>query len=71
MCEAIEYDRAEELFREMLDKCCERVVIGTLSWDPSRVLAELDPTAFQMGVLEYMDSLEEDRDDCDCDEDEG
>lgn len=50
---------AEELFDEMLNECHEPVQIGDLTFDPAYVLKMCDPVAYQIGVNEYMDVLEE------------
>ena len=44
----------------MLDDCYEEITLGNLSWSPSYVMKELDPTAFSCGVSEYIDGLVED-----------
>jgi len=56
-CEPID---TEELFEQMLDDCYEEITLGNLSWSPSYVMKELDPTAFSCGVSEYIDGLVED-----------
>ena len=56
-CEAVD---GEELFEEMLDECCEEVTVGCCTFSPSQVMKELDPTAYRIGVSEYLDSLTED-----------
>ena len=56
-CEPID---PEELFEQMLDDCYEEVSLGSLTWDPSYVMKELDPVAFRCGVSEYIDGLVED-----------
>lgn len=47
----------EEAYREMLDDCYETVEVGGLSFCPSRVVEELDPTAFRCGMSDYADSM--------------
>jgi len=47
----------EELYREMLDDCEPVVKVAGLSFTPSRIIEELDPTAFRCGVIDYADSL--------------
>jgi hypothetical protein len=47
----------EELYREMLDDCEPVVKVAGLSFTPSRIIEELDPTAFRCGVSDYADSL--------------
>ncbi len=56
-CETVD---GEELFEEMLDECYEEVTIGNCSFSPSDVMKECDPTAFRIGVSEYLNSLAED-----------
>jgi hypothetical protein len=47
----------EELYRDMIDECEPVVRVGGLSFTPSRIIEELDPTAFRCGVSDYADSL--------------
>jgi hypothetical protein len=47
----------EELYRDMIDECEPVVKVGGLSFTPSRIIEELDPTAFSCGVSDYADSL--------------
>jgi hypothetical protein len=47
----------EELYRDMIDECEPVVKVGGLSFTPSRIIEELDPTAFRCGVNDYADSL--------------
>jgi hypothetical protein len=47
----------EELYRDMLDECEPVVKVAGLSFTPSRIIEELDPTAFRCGVSDYADSL--------------
>ncbi|MCP4708639.1 MAG: hypothetical protein GY869_08450 [Planctomycetes bacterium] len=49
-----------ELFCDMLDECYPEVTVGCCTFNPSEVMKELDPTAFRIGVGEYLDSLKED-----------
>ena len=56
-CETVD---GEELFEEMLDECYDEVTVGCCTFSPSDVMKELDPTAFRIGVSEYLDSLAED-----------
>ena len=50
----------EELFAEMLDDCYPEVSVGNCTFGPSTVMKECDPTAFRIGVGEYLDTLKED-----------
>ena len=56
-CESVD---DEALFDEMIDECYPEIEIGCCSWQPSRVMSELDPTAYRIGVQEHIDSLVED-----------
>lgn len=55
----IEVHRAEEAadarYADMLDETCEAFRIGDCSYDPSRVLKEVDPIAYREGFLNYTD----------------
>ena len=50
----------DEYFADMLDECYPEIVIGCCSFYPSQVMKELDPTAFNIGVTEYLDGMVED-----------
>jgi len=47
----------EKQYDEMLDEC-STVEIGVIKFDASRVLQEMDPTAYRCGYSDYTDSLE-------------
>jgi hypothetical protein len=47
----------EELYRDMIDEYEPVVKVAGLSFTPSRIIEELDPTAFRCGVNDYADSL--------------
>ena len=47
----------EQLYRDMLDECEPEVKVAGLSFCASRIVEELDPTAFRCGVNDYADSL--------------
>jgi hypothetical protein len=49
----------EEQFNEMLDECYPVVKIGYGTFYPSQILKNCDPIAYQIGLSEYEDSLEE------------
>jgi hypothetical protein len=53
-------DQAMDLYEDMLNECYRRVEFGNLSYAPSTVLREVDPTAFRCGFNDYVDSLTED-----------
>ena len=55
-------DDIEEMFNEMLDEEGD-VKIGNLTYSPSWVLQQVDPTAYRIGVSELEDSLMEDFED--------
>ena len=47
----------EELYANMLDDCYGEVEIAGMTFQTSRALKELDPTAFRCGEVDYIDSL--------------
>ena len=49
----------EEMYKEALDEMGE-VKLGNLTFSPSRIIKELDPTAYRTGLGEYEDMLMED-----------
>ena len=49
-----------EMHDEMLNDVCGLVEIGSLQYEPARVLKEVDPTAYRISLAEYADSLMED-----------
>ena len=51
----------EQRYRDMLDECYPEVDAGGLTFAVSRVIEELDPTAFRCGAVDYADSLVTDR----------
>ena len=40
-------------FDDLLDSICPDVTIGTLAWQPSRVLKMMDPVAYRISVIEW------------------
>ena len=50
----------DAMFEELLDECYPEVKIGCCTFSPSQVMKELDPTCFNIGVTENLDSLAED-----------
>jgi hypothetical protein len=48
------YDR----YDEMIDETCDTVQIGSLQYDPSHVLKNVDPTAYRCGFVDYLDSMD-------------
>ena len=51
----------EQRHREMLDECYPEVKIGYLTFSPSQIVEECDPTGFRCGAVDYADSLVSDR----------
>lgn len=47
-----------EMYRECLNDSYPEVTIAGCTFDPARILEELDPIAFRCGYLDYADSLE-------------
>lgn len=45
-----------ESYRESLDYCYPEVRIWGCTFEPSRILEELDPIAFRQGYLDYADA---------------
>ena len=48
----------EESYCEMLDEIDEWPAVGSITFQPSRVLRELDPTAYRCGLNDYVDSID-------------
>ena len=55
-----------EMYNESLDES-GYVVVGGLEFLPSRVLQEMDPTAYRCGFNDYLDYMDVDSDDLDWD----
>lgn len=55
-------EQLEEMHDEMLDEVYPLIVIGTLSFYPSQVLANCDPIAYSISVDEYAGFLQEQED---------
>lgn len=51
------------LFREAVDEFHPTIYIEGLEFQPSRILEELDSTAFRCGYLNYAESIDIDIDD--------
>ena len=49
----------EEAYDELID-CGPDVIIGNMSYAPSRVLKLVDPIAYQCGLNDWLDSLAQD-----------
>lgn len=45
-----------ESYRELLDECYSEITITGCTFEPSRILEELDPVAFRQGYLDYADA---------------
>jgi hypothetical protein len=50
------------MYEEILDDCEDEVMIAGIRFSPSYILKELDPTAYRLGVLDLMDSIDEEDD---------
>ncbi len=48
-------DKGEEEFNDMIDDVTPVIMIGNISFTPSRVLKELDEIAYNCGMGEYQD----------------
>jgi len=46
----------QDRYRDCIDDCNPQVVIGVLSYNPSYVLEHVDPSAFQCGFTDWLDS---------------
>ena len=51
----------EQAYRDMLDEVYGTVKIAGIEFDTSRALQELDPIMYNEGLLDYTDSLEENK----------
>ena len=49
---------AERLYNDALDDIYGTITIGSLSYQPSRTLKEIDPIAYRCGLADYIDSLD-------------
>ena len=57
----IDVDDQEEAYKETLDSDGPVQVAG-MTFDASRIIEELDPTAYRCGLVDYVDGLEKDDD---------
>lgn len=48
----------EEQYQEMLDDCYSPVEVAGMAFSASRILQELDPTAYRCGYNDYIDAKE-------------
>ena len=51
----------ESDFNDYLDSCYPEVSVAELKYQTSRVLKEIDPTAYRCGLCDYIDSQCKDR----------
>ncbi len=51
-------DEFEEMYDDMIRETCDTVTIVGLTFDPARIIREMDPTAYRCGKVDYLDSLE-------------
>ena len=47
------------MYDEMLNEVSGEIKVGCLTFDASRIVEKLDPTAYRCGFDDYVDSLEE------------
>lgn len=57
------WEDAEQSFDDMLDEITGPVKVGGLEFVASRVLREMDPTAYRVGLHDYIDGEGIDSDD--------
>lgn len=50
----------EAMHDDLLDEIYPPVTVGIYQWAPSRVLKVMDPVAYRISVIEYLDQLVED-----------
>ena len=50
----------ELMHDDLLDELYSTVTIGIYQWAPSRVLKVMDPIAYRVSLIEYVDQLIED-----------
>ena len=61
---------ASARYRDFIDDNNPVVMIGGIAFTPSRVLEELDPTAFYCGLADYLDAVGMTTDESEADMDE-
>jgi hypothetical protein len=54
----ISYSDACERYDEVLNDCEGPIMVGGITFDPSYILKELDPTAYRCNVLDFMDACD-------------
>jgi len=57
------YSEAYEMYEDFINESGDPIVILGLTYDPARVLKEVDPTAYRVYFNDYMDSSGIDTDD--------
>ena len=60
--ESFEYECSDDEFSDWIDSIYPEVTIGSLTFSPSEVMKELDPTAYRCGKSDYESNY--DLDDC-------
>lgn len=58
--EEISDESLAELHDDLIDEIYPAVSVGIYEWAPSRVLKEIDPVAYRVSVIEYIDQLVDD-----------
>lgn len=46
-----------EMYNDMLNECNGEIQIGYITFEPARVLEELDNIAYECGLSDYYDSI--------------
>ena len=54
----IDPDDYEDQFDDMLDESTQEIEIGCLTYSPSHVLKNVDPTAYRCSLNDFVDSLD-------------
>lgn len=57
------FEETHAAYADMLRECYGDVNVAGLNYDMARVLADVDPTAYRCGYLDYLDSEGIDSDD--------
>lgn len=52
----------EQRHDDLIDDCYPAVVIGIYTWNASDVLKRMDPVAYRVSVIEYVDQMISDND---------
>lgn len=47
----------EDMYDDMIDGCDDLVVIGSMTYAPSRVLKDTDPIAYRCGFNDWLDAV--------------